>query len=328
MKKKTLFVFNPETDYALAVGNRFYQPPASVVTLRKNLALLPSVYSQLEDMILVLDKLTADDIEKSPFNKYVFQKNLKIISLEDLPGVIGEYSLIKPWGWNMTIRKTLLSNGADESKIPSEKFIERLRCLSHRRNSIIFQKTLNSILPFEVPVAQEFFSLEGVKQFIEQHGDAYIKAPWSSSGRGVVKASSLSSDSLEKWVNGIINRQGSLTVERAFERILDFATEWEAIDGEIIFKGLSLFKTSSEGRYLNNKPFGQHLIEKEIKNHTYLWDNGILEIQKQVLKSMFASDYTGPLGIDMLIDKDGFLNPCVEINLRMTMGHVSLAMNH
>jgi hypothetical protein len=41
--------------------------------------------------------------------------------------------------------------------------------------------------------------------------------------------------------------------------------------------------------------------------------------------------YQGPFGVDMMIvgkeDKDGFLlHPCVEINLRRTMGHVALSI--
>jgi hypothetical protein len=46
---------------------------------------------------------------------------------------------------------------------------------------------------------------------------------------------------------------------------------------------------------------------------------------------VFKGKYQGPFGIDMMVvstaDKDGFLlHPCVEINLRRTMGHVALAI--
>ena len=36
--------------------------------------------------------------------------------------------------------------------------------------------------------------------------------------------------------------------------------------------------------------------------------------------------YVGPVGIDMLADKDGRVNPCVEINLRHTMGMTAAAL--
>jgi len=41
-------------------------------------------------------------------------------------------------------------------------------------------------------------------------------------------------------------------------------------------------------------------------------------------------DYRGPFGLDMMVVKgDGgfLLHPCVEINLRRTMGHVALLLS-
>ena len=43
---------------------------------------------------------------------------------------------------------------------------------------------------------------------------------------------------------------------------------------------------------------------------------------------MLAGKYIGPLGVDMMIVAPHFtLHPCVEINLRRTMGHVALALS-
>ena len=39
--------------------------------------------------------------------------------------------------------------------------------------------------------------------------------------------------------------------------------------------------------------------------------------------------YTGPFGVDMMVvagEKGFLLHPCVEINLRRTMGHAALAL--
>ena len=48
---------------------------------------------------------------------------------------------------------------------------------------------------------------------------------------------------------------------------------------------------------------------------------------------LFGGRYTGPFGVDMMIvtsdRQEGFLlHPCVEINLRRTMGHVALSIPH
>ena len=46
---------------------------------------------------------------------------------------------------------------------------------------------------------------------------------------------------------------------------------------------------------------------------------------------LFEGHYSGPFGVDMMIvareDGNGFLlHPCVEINMRRTMGHVALSL--
>ena len=56
----------------------------------------------------------------------------------------------------------------------------------------------------------------------------------------------------------------------------------------------------------------------------------LLESTKQIvcgcLSAILGGKYVGPFGIDMMI-ADGKLHPCVEINMRRTMGHVALAMS-
>ena len=42
--------------------------------------------------------------------------------------------------------------------------------------------------------------------------------------------------------------------------------------------------------------------------------------------SILEGKYVGPFGVDMMIAEEK-LHPCVEINLRRTMGHVALALS-
>ena len=58
------------------------------------------------------------------------------------------------------------------------------------------------------------------------------------------------------------------------------------------------------------------------------------EVVDDVLKALdaiIAPHYDGPLGIDMMLYRDEHgeiaLNPCVEVNLRMTMGMITAAMS-
>ena len=50
---------------------------------------------------------------------------------------------------------------------------------------------------------------------------------------------------------------------------------------------------------------------------------------KRFLAPRLKGIYHGPFGVDMLMAKNNcelLLNPCIEINLRRTMGHVALAL--
>ena len=115
-----------------------------------------------------------------------------------------------------------------------------------------------------MPFATEIFSVEEAFQYLDEHGDAYFKMPWSSSGRGVAAASSMSREKLCQWIAGAIRRQGSILAEKAFDRILDFATEWESVNGKAYLIGYSVFKTSAGGRYGGNLEESQESLEKII----------------------------------------------------------------
>ena len=49
-------------------------------------------------------------------------------------------------------------------------------------------------------------------------------------------------------------------------------------------------------------------------------------IKQKITEQLRLESYVGPFGIDMMATKEG-LHPCVEINLRRTMGHVALAIS-
>ncbi len=51
---------------------------------------------------------------------------------------------------------------------------------------------------------------------------------------------------------------------------------------------------------------------------------------ERALDAVIAPHYTGPLGVDMMVARTGggerFVMPCVEVNLRYTMGFVAMAV--
>ena len=134
---------------------------------------------------------------------------------------------------------------------------------------------------------------------------------------------------IEPWLRGIIRSQGSVMGETAYDRILDFATEWECKDGKALFIGVSTFTTSDRGKYKSNIVAPQENIVSFILQQIDIHGKGnnlseIIKRQSLLLENYVAPFYDGPLGIDMLVTSERNIHPCVEINLRDTMGRVAI----
>lgn len=324
MNKARLHIFNPDTDYALASGRRYYTAPAQVVALRKRLALLPALYAHPGDAILLLDAGMSE--ENTMYAKIAEEKCLRILALTDLagaPDILEDY-IPDPWGWNLSIRQLLLDAGADPTLLPTTAQLERLRALSHRRTTIEFLKALPAKLMAGISIPFETDDTERAMNTWEENRKIFFKAPWSSSGRGILLGDDIDRRHVEPWVRGIIRRQGSVMVEKAYERRLDFATEWMMTAGEARFLGFSVFLTSRRGKYHGNVEAGQEELSSMIERATHLDLDEIVRGQKSALERVIGKDYDGPAGIDMLATVDGNVNCCVELNIRHTMGMTGL----
>ena len=118
--------------------------------------------------------------------------------------------------------------------------------------------------------------------------------------------------------------------EPVFDRVLDFALEFEIRSGNIEFIGYSLFKTASSGAYSGNYLISDGAIEQRLSSYIPIsLLHHVRELVQQNLSSRFF-DYSGYVGVDMMICRDindsvveYKIHPCVEINLRMNMGIVS-----
>ena len=179
-------------------------------------------------------------------------------------------------------------------------------------------------------------SSEEVEEALKLHKDIVVKAPWSSSGRGVryISIDDGPNENVQKWINNTLEKQGSIIVEKKCRKIQDFAMEFQAkADGKVVYDGLSLF-TTKNGAYTGNILLPED--EKEEYLHRYLSPTLLDEVKKQIeafLTKEINGAYIGPLGVDMMIcspweegTSDVVLNPCIEINMRRTMGHVALAL--
>ena len=146
---------------------------------------------------------------------------------------------------------------------------------------------------------------------------------------------------MSNWIANVLKTQGSIMAEPYYNKVKDFGMEFEAdAEGRIRYLGLSLFHTVNgayQGNILATEAVKREMISRYIPV-------SLLDLVKQrIIERLRLDGYIGPFGIDMMIVKSigngnhnsqlsivncqlG-LHPCVEINLRRTMGHVALSIS-
>lgn len=281
-------LFNPENDLALAAGTAAYTPSAAVRRFKEALAQLPRWYAEPDDIVLT--------------------PGMKIDAADALPA---------PWGWSKNAVVQFQKAGIT-GPFPD---VGLLRELSHRRTSLRLYDYLNQIgLPYPLPEApREICSSDEIEST-----NIMLKSPWSCSGRGVVDCSAMTIENTRRIAEGVIRRQGSIMVEPKLAKNKDFALLFSAENGEISFRGISLFFNSSSTSYSGNLCAPQEELRTKL-DAPYL-DETIIAV-KTALNHFIAPYYSGPLGVDMITyGKENLICPTIEINLRRTMGFVALAL--
>ena len=305
-------IFNPEHDIVLALdAGAGFTPPKAARRLRQDLSHLPSLWGASEE-----------------------------------PSV---------WGWDAAVVAELLKRGVPRDKMPSDEQLREIRRLSNRSLAVEMLSRLRT-LPGTIGTSAVCHTRDEVEQFAREHGSTIIKAPWSSSGRGVKPFTVHSA----QFIDSTIAKQGSIIAEAECQRVMDFALEYEATpEGRVEYRGLSLF-TTVNGAYKGN------LLLPEEEKLAILAEHVDIELLRQVsllimqfLAPHLKGIYSGPFGVDMMVCQPlepastserlnsllracspehllerknqrearlELLNPCIEINLRRTMGHVALAL--
>lgn len=312
--KPTFHLFNPENDLALGIGCRNYTPPPHAAALHRAGSLFPMWWAKDGDRILA---------------HYSFDDDAAMLRERfGLKGEIGYAPCVtkaQPWGWSLDAKRQFISAAGINATgsadfLPTDTDIELWRQLSHRRSSI----RILSELDMDIDLPIETSDAEIVTDTESLHPGCFIKSPWSSSGRGVFNAGNLDKETLRKRAEGIINRQGSVIVERGLNKTMDFATLFYSDNGTVRFQGLSMFTALQRGMYAGNIVASQNVIEDMLSSHLNLDELHLIILKlEKILTEMAGKTYTGWMGVDMMThisDGKEIIMPCVELNLRMTMG--------
>lgn len=331
-----LHIFNPEHDIALASNLANFTAPHAGRQLRANLGFLPALWAADGDAVLVDDVASAERLWNVTDKKLknVTIKQLKNRSQKEVTFITGKQPMdfrqltaVDVWGWDRALKASLQRKGVDASLLPSDDYIERVRQLSHRRTAAQLLPRLRQ--EGTVGEAFECSTIDDVNLLLNNHGHVVVKAPWSSSGRGVrfVEADNLQPN-FGSWLHNLLLRQGSVMVEPYYHKVKDFAMEFSADGkGHIRYEGLSLFHTAN-GAYVGNILATEQTKRDMLSRYVPL--TLLDSICEDICSELDLADYRGPFGIDMMVVRENdrlLLHPCVEINLRRTMGHVALTLS-
>lgn len=305
----TLYIFNPEHDYALANNEPHFVPPASAVKFAHDCA--PFLRHIVPD----------DGVIYLPYSDAEPFLSLRGNKLTTLPGSV---TRLQPWGWDPLVLRQCKELLGDNCPADNDK-LSNIRKLAHRRKTIEAHRFLQQEMPdLTLPEpAQELFSVEEMRQYVEEHHDVIFKSPYSGNGRGHLYAHGECSPTLLRQGGGVIRRQGSIMAEPLHEVVQDFAMEFKCDSGEAAFSGYSLFSTRHYG-YAGNRLMSDEAIERTLSR--WIQQPVLHRLQNALTKYIeqhIAPQYDGYLGVDMFIylqQQKYKLNPMVEMNLRMTMG--------
>ena len=336
-------LYNPTCEYAVANGNPNWQPNRILQKMEFDLSALPMFFAKQEDYVLV-DRIPSVEFIATLKKIHIEIPNfiLKKEALKNQDFVKLSKNELRPWGWSPAVHKfftpikescaeeykksPVYNWGNEHREITSRKFAVEI--LKHLQETIKADYILN---PNLTPIICH--NQNEIGTAIKKWGKVMIKAPWSSSGRGLqpITKTPVHPKVWEKLL-GIIKEQGFAIAEPYLNKVLDLAFLFEIKKGKVQFKGISYFYTNNKGQYEGNYLNGLPL---NMENRIVEFTNFVVgEIRQPIINEIENSDlskyYEGVFGIDMLIynDEKGTLkiNPCLEINVRHTMGMIALRL--
>lgn len=318
MGTKRLYIFNCDCEMAIADGGKFYMPPANVKKMMEDLAYLPAYLGERGDCVLV----GKDFGEKGGKG---LQVECEPITWEELQREPGKFEG-EPWGMSPKMCHWLATRnlGKEWREEQKEWYSRETAC------EVLCRLMKRGVVADEKAIP---YSCSSLKEISERAGKGHwlVKAPWSSSGRGLLHLREGVSEKAGEWMSGVLKKQGYLMVERFLDKVEDFAMEFQASDEEIRFVGWSCFTTGEHGEYRGNYIGEQKNIIKRLE---HLLGGEMLERLKTELPAVLREVlplYRGFLGVDMMVYRtetgEMAVQPCVEINLRYNMGIMALYLS-
>lgn len=311
-----IHIFNASHDEALASNTACYTSSKAASVLEFDLASLPTWWADNGDFVLVPK---GHELDGEVYNG---------CRLTSVP-MWEKVSMIEPWGWDLAVVHRLKRLGAPLELLPAKEQIEKWRMLSSRKMSV---KILEDVVRWNKGTIGQSWWVSEIKEIwsiFAEFSTLMFKSPWSSSGRGVFKVHESQVESMLPRIAGTIKRYGGIEVEPYYNRVMDLALEFFVRSTSIDYSGISVFKTSDNGAYAGNWVADEECLVHLLPDEIVATLSDVRKSMVSSLSRIYLNHYIGPIGVDMMIVNNHdklYLHPCVEVNLRHTMGEVCLSL--
>jgi len=329
-KISKLFAFYHTCEMAVVIGHNSYQPPAHLKRFENELSALPLWLGDDIDFVLVESEIDRDFIDK--LEDWGVKSPQFISSNTEIDEAIELQP--HPWGWSPLAHKKLLPFFRGKVSHPMVPWHDFHKKLLSRFTGLELAATVCKLLGdddhiFIPELPKVLTSAESIAAIeADMVSPILLKTPWSASGRGLFKIRSRQENAAQNnWVLGRLRLHGALLAEPFLDKLQDLSFHFW-VEDDIDFLGTTFFNTDKAGQFLGCyiEPPSVDFMDAKLMGH-------IVERAAQLLlhslKQMRINErYRGPIGIDAMFFKtqSGLvkLHPCIEINLRYTMGLVNL----
>jgi hypothetical protein len=181
--------------------------------------------------------------------------------------------------------------------------------------------------PRLVPAGAVCTSVAEVERATRGDGPWVVKAPFSTAGRDRQRAKGPWHLDLA-WVERVIAAQGAVVVEPWLDRIADLSIQATAASGSAVVDGLVRIHNDDRGRFVGAVVGPVALGLAPALRPALLADRWLDRLAARVAGHVAAAapTFSGPFGVDVLVARDGRVKPIVEVNPRVTMGRLALAL--
>ena len=255
-----VYLFNPDYDMAMANFTPYYKSPAEIVRMIADLSVLPWWFAE-EGSCVKVENMALVSLLKKQLKEVCggsMEVERRLDGLLPRAAWTAEWPSARyiPWGWSPALVHRLRQEGVEARFLPSADAVKRFSFLSSRQRCL-------EVLPELVKIdgtcgeMKACVSLAELETYLQERGELVLKAPWSGSGRGLLKVSSASWNAqLAGWASRILRVQGVVMVEPIYDKVVDFAMEFYAEkQNGVRFAGYSLFETDAHGNYKLNLPY-------------------------------------------------------------------------